>query len=99
MNRPPTSVQVIESTDGHLLGLHLTSLGHSRALNGGLSFLHIRSMVLSHGMSGMVHIMLNYSKNLSNSRSCRFATFILLNDRVLSWITLLFISPRYLNNS
>ena len=95
MNQLQMSVQVIESLGGRQKGLHLMNIDYSTVLNVGLSFRHTLWMVSLLGKFFKVLSQWCYLRNLSSLRSFHDATLIQLNALLLSWITLLYISQRY----
>ena len=76
-------------------GLPLMNIDYSSVLNVGLYFRHILWMVSLLGKFFKVLSQWSYLRNLSSLRSFHDATLIQLNALLLSWITLLYISQRY----
>ena len=95
MNQLQMSMQVIESLGGRQKGLHLMNIDYSTVLNVGLSFRHTLWMVSLLGKFFKVLLQWSYLRNLSSLTSFHDGTLIQLNAPLLSWITLLYISPRY----
>src|SRR6266480_7160575 len=95
MNRLQMSVQAIESLGGHQKGLSLMNIDYSSILNVGLYFRHTLWMVSLLGKFFKVLSQWSYLRNLSSLRSFHNATLIQLHALLLSWITLLYISQRY----
>ena len=95
MNRLQMSVQVIESLGGCQAGLPLMNIEYSSVLNVGLSCWYTLWIVSLLRKFFKVLLRWSYLRNSSSLRSFCDATLIQLNALLLSWITLLYISQRY----